>query len=69
MSRSYGVVVVGGGSISGRHAEAIGLVRNAELVGFVGGKGAEARASDFGVTYAADLAAAMRADDVDIAVS
>lgn len=61
------VAIVGGGSVSQLHAQAIRLVPEAELLGFVGGAGAEMRATEFSTQQWATLEAAAHAG-ADIAV-
>lgn len=64
----YRVIVVGGGSISQLHAQALQVTPGAKLVAFVGGDGARMRSEEFGAGYAPDLATAVREHGPDIAV-
>lgn len=61
------VAIVGGGSVSQLHAQAIRLVPEAELLGFVGSAGAQMRATEFSTQQWPTLEAAAHAG-ADIAV-
>jgi len=64
----YRVALVGGGSISRLHAQALQFSTHAELVTVVGGEGSKLRAEEFAVAHSPDLATAALLHGANVAI-